>query len=293
MRIVSPVGSRRARLARVRIDLHTHSSASDGTDPPEELVAKAAASGLDVVALTDHDTAAGWERAAAAAGPAGLEVVPGMEISTAHEHRSVHLLAYFLDPTHPALVAELGRILDGRNQRVPQICAKLRDLGVEVTEDDVRRAAGEAAAAGRPHVADALIAAGGGADRTEAFERFLKPGRPAFVDRYAAPLLEMIALVRAAGGVSVVAHPWGRGSRGVLDAASIEDLKRHGLAGIEVDHQDHDEVSRDALRAIARDLDLVVTGSSDFHGLGKVGHELGVNTTAPEEFERLRVLAGQ
>lgn len=293
MRIVSPVGSRRARLARVRIDLHTHSSASDGTDPPEELVAKAAASGLDVVALTDHDTAAGWERAAAAAGPAGLEVVPGMEISTAHEHRSVHLLAYFLDPTHPALVAELGRILDGRNQRVPQICAKLRDLGVEVTEDDVRRAAGEAAAAGRPHVADALIAAGVVADRTEAFERFLKPGRPAFVDRYAAPLLEMIALVRAAGGVSVVAHPWGRGSRGVLDAASIEDLKRHGLAGIEVDHQDHDEVSRDALRAIARDLDLVVTGSSDFHGLGKVGHELGVNTTAPEEFERLRVLAGQ
>ncbi len=277
----------------MRIDLHTHSSASDGTDPPEELVAKAAASGLDVVALTDHDTAAGWERAAAAAGPAGLEVVPGMEISTAHEHRSVHLLAYFLDPTHPALVAELGRILDGRNQRVPQICAKLRDLGVEVTEDDVRRAAGEAAAAGRPHVADALIAAGVVADRTEAFERFLKPGRPAFVDRYAAPLLEMIALVRAAGGVSVVAHPWGRGSRGVLDAASIEDLKRHGLAGIEVDHQDHDEVSRDALRAIARDLDLVVTGSSDFHGLGKVGHELGVNTTAPEEFERLRVLAGQ
>ena len=271
----------------MRIDLHTHSSVSDGTDSPAELVAKAAAAGLDVMALTDHDTAAGWAEAVTAAARHGVELVRGMEISTAHENRSVHLLAYFLDPTHPALHAELDRILRGRDSRVPGICERLVAVGIEIDEDDVRRAAGGAVAAGRPHVADALVAKGVVADRTEAFERFLKPGRPGYVHRYATPLVDMVGVVRAAGGVTVLAHPWGRGSRGVLDAEKLAMLRESGLDGIEVDHEDHDDVDRARLRAVAQDLDLVVTGSSDHHGLGKVGHHLGVNTTAPEEYERL------
>lgn len=277
----------------MRIDLHTHSSVSDGTDAPGELVAKAAAAGLDVVALTDHDTAAGWAQASAAAARAGIELVRGMEISTVHEHRSVHLLAYFLDPTLPELETELQRILSGRDSRVPDICARLVAHGIDIEEDDVRRAAGDAVAAGRPHVADALVTKGVVADRTEAFDRFLNPGRPGYVQRYAAPLVDMVSLVRAAGGVSVVAHPWGRGSRRVLDAATLAMLAGLGVGGIEVDHQDHDESDRTELRGIARGLGLVVTGSSDHHGLGKVGHDLGVNTTAPEEYERLLADAGR
>lgn len=271
----------------MRIDLHTHSSVSDGTDPPGELVAKAAAAGLDVVALTDHDTAAGWAQAAAVAEREGVELVRGMEISTTHEHRSVHLLAYFLDPAHPVLEAELDRILRGRDSRVPGICERLVAAGIEIDEADVRRAAGDAVAAGRPHVADALVAKGVVADRTEAFERFLKPGRPGYVHRYASPLVDMVGVVRAAGGVSVVAHPWGRGSRRTLDVETLGMLRNLGLDGLEVDHEDHDAAERAELRAIAHGLDLVVTGSSDHHGLGKVGHHLGVNTTAPEEYERL------
>jgi hypothetical protein len=201
----------------------------------------------------------------------------------------VHLLAYLPDPTYPPLASALADILDGRNDRVPAICAKLRDCGIEITEDDVRRRAGDAAATGRPHVADALIARGVVGSREEAFATWLNPGRPAYVDRYAVPLEEAIALVAGAGGVSVVAHPWGR-SR-VLTPDHLERLAGLGLAGIEVDHQDHPAAVREELRALAEDLDLVATGSSDHHGLGKNDHELGCNTTAPEEYERLLALA--
>lgn len=271
----------------MRIDLHTHSAASDGTDPPGELVRAAKAAGLDVVALTDHDTAAGWAEAEQVAEQVGMILVQGMEISTRHQGRDVHLLAYLLDPTHRPLAEALERVLDGRDARVPQICARLAAEGVEVTEDDVRRAAGDAVAAGRPHVADALVAAGVVDSRDEAFARYLSSGRPGYVPRYAVPLVEMVGLVRDAGGVTVVAHPWGRHDPACLDEQTLAELRDLGLAGIEVDHQDHDRSARDALRAIARNLDLVATGSSDYHGTGKVDHDLGVNTTHPDEYQRL------
>jgi predicted metal-dependent phosphoesterase TrpH len=277
----------------VRIDLHTHSSASDGTDTPGDLVREAAAAGLDVVALTDHDAMSGWDEAQRAADEAGITLVPGLEISTRFRHRGVHLLGYLPDPTHPPLVQELDRILEARTARTPAIVAALRGHGIDISEEDVRRESGGSVAAGRPHVADALVRRGVVADRTEAFATLLSPGQPGYVNRYASALEDMIPLVAAAGGVTVVAHPWGRGSRSVLDAEALAGLKDLGLAGIEVDHQDHAPAARAELRALARDLDLVVTGSSDHHGLGKVDHDLGVNTTDPEQYERLMSLTGR
>ncbi|MEI5672417.1 MULTISPECIES: PHP domain-containing protein [unclassified Nocardioides] len=274
----------------MRIDLHTHSRASDGTQTPRELVQAAAAAGLDVLAITDHDTAEGWSEAAEAASGSGVELVRGMEISTKHGHRGVHLLAYLPDPSYTPLVTELDAVLDGRRARVPMMLERLRSLGVEITEDDVRRAGPGTAATGRPHVADALVTLGVVGDRTEAFDRYLGAGRPANVDRYAAPLLDTIRLVAAAGGVSVVAHPWGR-SLHRLSEADLAGFQDAGLSGLEVDHQDHDPAARAELRAIAGNLGLVVTGSSDHHGAGKLDHELGVNTTAPEEYARLLDLA--
>lgn len=276
----------------MRIDLHTHSSASDGTDTPADLVRAAKAAGLDVVALTDHDATSGWAEAADAADEVGITLVPGLEISTKFRHRGVHLLAYLPDPTHPPLVAALDRILVGRTERTPAIVDALRRHGIDITEDDVRREAGGSVAAGRPHVADALVRLGVSPDRTQAFADLLNPGRPGYANRYAAPLEEMIPLVTAAGGVTVIAHPWGRSGGSVLDEEALAGLRDLGLAGIEVDHQDHDPTTRARLRGLARDLDLLVTGSSDHHGLGKIDHDLGVNTTDPEQYERLLALAG-
>lgn len=275
----------------MRIDLHAHSLASDGTDTPADLVRAAAAAGLDVVALTDHDTAQGWDEAGRAALEAGITLVRGIEVSTQHSGRSVHLLAYLPDPADPVLVEELQRVLDGRNHRVPVIVAALQEEGIAITEADVLREAGSSMAAGRPHVADALVRLGLVDHRTEAFVRWLNPGRPGYVRRYAPQLRDMVAVVAAAGGVPVVAHPWGRGGRTVLTEALLADLAAAGLVGLEVDHQDHGVEDREVLRGIARDLGLLVTGSSDYHGIGKIDHDLGVNLTAPEEFERLVDLA--
>ena len=276
----------------MRIDLHTHSRASDGTQAPGELVRAAAAAGLDVLGLTDHDTADGWGEAVEAANDAGIILVRGMELSTRHAGgRGVHLLAYLPDPTFPPLVEELGRVLGGRDARVPVMLEKLQECGIDIDAADVRRVAGAATATGRPHVADALVELGAVRDREEAFERYLSAGRPAYVDRYATPLTAMVQIVAGAGGVAVVAHPWGRHERTTLDESALAELADLGLAGLEVDHQDHDAEARRDLRAIARNLGLVATGSSDHHGTGKVGHDLGCNTTDPEEFARLVDLA--
>jgi predicted metal-dependent phosphoesterase TrpH len=272
----------------VRIDLHTHSDRSDGTSTPTELVLEARARGIDVLALTDHDTMAGWDEAADAARAADLTLVRGLEVSCKHAGHGVHLLAYLPDPTYQPLQQELTRILDGRQARLPATLARLHDLGIEIEEDDVRRLAGDAAAMGRPHVADALVERGVVGDRGEAFAKYLGSQGPAYVHRYAAPLEAMLHLVSAAGGVSVIAHPWAkRHNHEALNEEGLAALRQEGLAGVEVDHQDHDPVTRDRLRAIARNLDLVVTGSSDYHGAGKQDHELGCNTTAPGELERL------
>lgn len=276
----------------MRIDLHTHSLVSDGTDTPAELVRAAHRAGLDVVALTDHDTSGGWDEAAATALEVGIRVVPGMEISTRFNGVGMHLLAYHPDRADPALDAALTRVLDGRDGRVPQMVERLRALGIEVTVADVEFQAGASAATGRPHVADALVALGVVPHRNDAFERYLGQGRPGFVERYAAGLDEMVQLVRAAGGVPVLAHAWGRHGRGAVTESDFAALADLGLLGIEVDHQDHTPEMRDALRGIARNLGLVVTGASDYHGTGKKDHPLGVWTTAPEELARIDELAG-
>ena len=275
----------------VRIDLHTHSRASDGTQTPTELIRAAHAAGLDVVAITDHDTTEGWAEAAKAAEEVGIALVRGIEISTKLDGLSVHLLAYLPDPTYTPLLEGLQKVLDGRNARLPAILAKLRELGFDLDVEDVRRVAGETAAIGRPHVADALIAKGFLRDRDQAFSELLSAGRPAYVQRYAAPLNEMLRIVAEAGGVSVVAHPWGRHDPGPMGEEGLARLQEIGLSGVEVDHQDHDSQARDELRGIASNLGLVATGSSDHHGAGKSGHDLGCNTTDPDEYARLLELA--
>lgn len=273
------------------IDLHTHSRVSDGTAAPRDLVHAAKAAGLDVVALTDHDTTLGWDEAASAAEEVGIALVRGIEISTRFRGAGVHLLAYLPDPADPALQAELARIVRGREDRVPTMLARLRDLGIPATEEALAASAGDSEITGRPHVADLLVRLGVVRDRDQAFAEYLSDGGPAFVDRYAADLVEMIGLVRGAGGAPVIAHPWGRGSAHVLDEPAIVVLKEAGLAGLEVDHLDHDPHTRDRLRAIADHLDLVVTGSSDHHGTGKTGHDLGCETTAPDQLARILDLA--
>jgi predicted metal-dependent phosphoesterase TrpH len=275
----------------VRIDLHTHSRASDGTQTPDALVRAGAEAGLDVMALTDHDTAAGWAEAERAAQEVGVGLVRGMEISTRHDGHGVHLLAYLPDATYPPLDAELRKILDGRSSRLPAMVARLRELGIDIDTDDVRRVAHGTAATGRPHVADALVRLGVVRNRDEAFARYLNPGRPAHAARYAASLTTMIRVIGEAGGVSVIAHPWGRHGQDRPDEATLAELVDGGLSGLEVDHQDHAPDVRDRLRGIARNLGLVVTGSSDHHGTGKVDHELGCNTTSPEDYHRLLELA--
>lgn len=271
----------------MRIDLHTHSDRSDGTMPPGEVVHAAKAAGLDVLGLTDHDTAEGWDEAAVAAEQLGIRLVRGMEISCRHAGRSAHLLAYLPDPTHPPLVEGLRLILEGRDQRMPRVVRRLRDLGSGIDEQLVHRVAGEASAMGRPHIADALVALGEVQNRDEAFDRYLSPGRPGYVERYAADIVEMIGTVRAAGGVPVLAHPWGRTDTSALQEDGLAALRDAGLVGLEVDHQDHSPQQRAQLRGIAGELDLLVTGSSDFHGTGKVDHDLGCNTTEPEQLDRL------
>ena len=276
----------------MRIDLHTHSDRSDGTMTPADLVRHAREEGIDVVALTDHDTTEGWAEAAEAAEEAGLTLVRGIELSCVLQGSGVHLLAYLPDPGHQGLGDELVRILEGRSARLPATLERLRRIGIDIEADDVRRLAGDAAAMGRPHVADALVAKGVVRDRGEAFDRYLGPQGPAYVHRYAADLVAMIDTVADAGGVSVIAHPWAkRHNHEALDEAGLAALKEVGLAGVEVDHQDHDPATRDRLRSVARNLDLLVTGSSDFHGEGKVDHDLGCNTTDPEEYARLLDLA--
>ena len=273
---------------RVRIDLHTHSTRSDGTDSPSELVRNARAARLDVVAITEHDSTAGWDDAQEAADELGIVLVRGIEISTTYEGESVHLLGYDFDPTHEPLVAELERVLGGRNDRLPRVLARLAEHGIEITEEDVARESGDAAASGRPHIADAMVTKGYIAHRDEAFDGWLNTRGRAYVERYAAPLLEAVGLLKAAGGKAVVAHPWSRGSDRVLTSEAFERLVGAGLDGIEVDHVDHAPTTRETLRHIAHELDLVVTGSSDYHGSGKSeAFHLGANLTHPEQYERL------
>ena len=275
------------------IDLHVHSSASDGTDKPAEVVRRAAAAGVDVVALADHDTAAGWDEARAAL-PPGLTLVPGMELSCQLRDRSVHLLSYLFDPGHETLKTETERIRDDRVYRAKGMVEKLTELGASVTWEQVTRIA-DGAVVGRPHIARAMTEAGVIDTPADAFTAdWIADGGRAFVDRYAPDLTRAVGLVSAAGGVAVLAHPRSPGYE-VADEV-IVGLAAAGLAGIEVFHPDHDSPERSSLTALARSLGLVATGGSDDHGSFK-GSSLssggiGAETTPPEEYEKLLSRAG-
>jgi predicted metal-dependent phosphoesterase TrpH len=269
----------------VRIDLHAHSTASDGTDAPAVVVARAAEAGLDVVALTDHDTVAGHAEARATL-PAGLTLVPGAELSCVAGGVSLHLLAYLFDPSHPELARELDLLRTDRSRRAEAIVGRLRALGAPVTYERVAEIAGDGAV-GRPHIARAMVEQGVVADVPDAFSaEWIGDGGRAYVDKYALDPVRAVALVRAAGGVAVFAHP-GAAKRGrTVGEDVIEALAAAGLAALEVDHPDHDEPTRARLRSVAAGLGLLVTGSSDDHG-SITGHRLGCETTAPEVYEAL------
>jgi len=269
----------------VRIDLHSHSTASDGTDPPAEVMRRARAAGLDVIALTDHDTMAGHDEAGRAL-PPGLALVPGMELSCRLDGHSVHLLAYHADPAHEGLADQLHAITTDRLRRGRDMVARLRELGVGVTWEQVAAIAGDGVV-GRPHVARAMVAAGAIASPEEAFTpEWIGAGGRAYVSRYALDPERAIRLVASAGGVTVLAHP-GAPTRGwTIGDEAIGRLAKAGMGGLEVAHPDHDHAQRLRLAALAAGLGLVASGGSDDHGR-LTGHRLGCETIAPAEYERL------
>ncbi|MER6233800.1 PHP domain-containing protein [[Kitasatospora] papulosa] len=264
----------------MRIDLHTHSTASDGTDTPAELVANAAAAGLDVVALTDHDTVGGHAEAAAAL-PEGLTLVTGAELSCQVDGVSLHMLAYLFDPAEPELARERELVRDDRVPRAQAMVRLLQELGVPVTWEQVARIAGDGSV-GRPHVATALVELGVVDTVSDAFtSAWLGNGGRAYAGKHELDPFDAVRLVKAAGGVTVFAHPLAVKRGAVVPEAVIAGLAEAGLDGIEVDHMDHDASTRARLRGLAADLGLLPTGSSDYHGSRKTVR-LGEYTTDPE-----------
>jgi predicted metal-dependent phosphoesterase TrpH len=273
----------------MRIDLHTHSNASDGTQSPAEVVSSAADAGLDVLALTDHDTTAGWVEAAEAATQHGIALVRGIEVSCNHEGNSIHLLGYLQDPTAPGLLEELERARESRETRAERIAERLSRV-VALTWDDVLKQVKPGATVGRPHIADAMMAKGIVGSRGEAFAKYLYDGSPYYVSHYAPDPVTAVRLVSEAGGVAVMAHPFASGRGFVVKDAVIEAMAAEGMAGLEVYHRDHSAAEVQHGLDLAASLDLFVTGSSDYHGDGKP-NLLGENTTDPVVLQQIEALA--
>ncbi|MFP8907664.1 PHP domain-containing protein [Streptomyces atacamensis] len=269
----------------MRIDLHTHSTASDGTDTPAELVRRAAAAGLDVVALTDHDTVAGHAEAIAAL-PAGLTLVPGAELSCRLDGVSLHMLAYLFDPAEPELARERELVRDDRVPRAQGMVARLRELGVPITWERVAGIAGDGSV-GRPHIASAMVELGVVETVSDAFtaEWIADDGR-AYVGKHELDPFEAVRLIKGAGGVAVFAHPLAVKRGRCVPESAIAELAAAGLDGIEADHMDHDAATRERLRGMARDLGLLATGSSDYHGSRKTCR-LGEYTTDPDVYAEI------
>ena len=273
----------------MRIDLHAHSNISDGTEAPAAVMAAAAAARLDVIALTDHDSTDGWAEASLAAVENGVALVPGMEISCRTDQGiSVHLLSYLHDPTHEGLLDEITKAKDARLTRAERMVTLLAE-DYPLSWDDVIHHVAPGATLGRPHIADALVAAGVVADRSEAFTSILTSHSRYFVQHYAPEPALAVELVRAAGGVPVFAHPVASARGRVVGERTYRDMIDAGLAGLEVDHRDNSEEGREFLRRLAAKHGLLVTGSSDYHGTGKP-NRLGEYLTAPEVFARIEEL---
>jgi 3',5'-nucleoside bisphosphate phosphatase len=270
------------------IDLHTHSSVSDGTETPTQLIRAAVDAGLDTIAITDHDSTAGWQEAFTAAAGTGLQVIPGMELSTNYGPASVHMLAYLFDPLDADIVTETARIRDGRLHRAERIVDRIA-ADYDLTWDDVLAQSIDGGTIGRPHIADALVVRGHVPTRSAAFESILH-WRSGYYEKYYAPSpLEGVQMIVRAGGVPVLAHPATHGKWRALDDAVIRDLVDAGLGGLEVGHRDNSESGRTWLHKLAAKYDLIETGSSDYHGEGKP-NRLGEHTTTPEALERIIAL---
>lgn len=256
------------------VDLHVHSSASDGTDAPDVVVAKAAAIGLKAIALTDHDTLSGIPAARRAAADLAIELIPGVELSVDHNGVKAHLLAYFVEPTEGPLQEHLARLRAGRADRNVVIVERLNLLGYAITMDDVlRHARGDAV--GRPHIADALVEAGYLEERSAAFPGLLGDGGEAYVERDRLTATEAIRLTKESGGATSIAHPLTIRAEASSLRIMLEELREVGLAGIEVYYSEHPPAIRSQLAAVASDLGLVATGGSDYHGSGKPGLQIG------------------
>ena len=285
----SPRSSSLPSASGSRVDLHTHSTASDGLLSPATLVREAHRRGLGAIALTDHDTVAGLPEAVQEGAALGIEVVPGLELGSDVQRpdgrrREVHVLGYFVDATSTDLLDSLAVLVARRRDRTARMVARLNDLGIPLAVEDVFAQAGTGTV-GRPHVARVLVALGAAADIADAFDRYLAAGRPAYVPRHAFTPEDAVGLVLAAGGVPVLAHPLTTGDPDGIVARLIPV----GLAGVEVYYGEYDSATHAALRALADRHALIPTGGSDFHGEGvKSGRDLGGPPVPPETVERLR-----
>ena len=272
------------------IDLHTHTTCSDGTDSPRELVNKAIVQGLEVLGISDHDTTSGWEEATQSL-RGSLQLALGAEISClTNDGISVHMLALLFDPLHEEMQRVLEETRDGRLPRMRKMIEKMRAEGVDISIEDVEKAMPSGATMGRPHLADALVAKKIVKSRDEAFIDLLHNDSRFYVSHAAPTPVEAIALIRRAGGVAVIAHPFASHRGQILKAEDFADLVSAGLNGIEVDHRDQNPDERAMLRVIAGELDLVITGSSDYHGTGKL-NSLAENHTSREQWQKLEAQA--
>ncbi len=271
------------------VDLHTHSNASDGVLAPAALIAYAAERGVRVLGLTDHDTVSGIAEATKTGARYGVEVVPGVELSTQVDGREVHILGYLVDPNDATLLTRLAELAGRRRVRIERMVARLSEIGVPVSLSRVFELAGQGSV-GRPHVARAMIEHGYVADVSEAFDRYLAVGRPGYVPRHPFPPEEAVSLVRNAGGAPVLAHP---GTTGDIEG-TIARLLPAGLLGLEVYYGEYDDETRHRLRDTADRHNLIPTGGSDFHAPGfKPGRDMGQAPVPPETVARLRAATGR
>ena len=282
-------------LALVLIDLHTHSNASDGTDAPAELIDKAINRKLNVIALTDHDTTRGWNEAIAAVrnhpSNSSIQLVLGSEISCQDENGiSIHMLGLLFDPNYEPLLEELEKTRVNRVSRMEKIVARLNEAGIEITLEEVYAQKKDDATLGRPHLADALIARGHVASREEAFAALLHNKSKFYINHYSPSPVQAIKLIKDAGGVAVIAHPLASQRGRTISLELFDELIAAGLDGVEVDHRDHSENEKGELLRLAIERDLIVTGSSDYHGTGKL-NQLAEFTTHPQQWEALEARA--
>jgi predicted metal-dependent phosphoesterase TrpH len=268
------------------IDLHTHTSYSDGTDTPAQLINKALAAGISIIGLTDHDSISGWQEATDAL-RTGISLVPGAEISCqTPDGISVHILGLLFDSNNSELINTLEKTRENRHGRMEKIIARINEAGIDITMDDVLEQLSDGATLGRPHLADALVKKGIVASRDEAFTQMLHNNSKYYVSHYSPTPEAAIKLIKAAGGVSVIAHPMASHRGRIISLDTFGSIIQAGLDGIEVDHRDHSPDEKSQLIKLANESNLVMTGASDYHGNGKL-NTLGEYTTRPEQWEKL------